>query len=118
MTPPTLNAVDELTAAQIKRIYGLGFAAGLKNTISADDDNRPYIEEIERLQEKSEADLNVISLQSQTIQRLKGDVLVMRVIAVILIVAVALLLLIVHAQAKDDSQLIIQPAAAEGDGMA
>jgi len=116
MKPPTLTAHDELTAAQIKRIWGLGFAAGLKNGVSVDDDDRPYIAEIERLQEKSEADLSLISLQSQTIQRLKGDVFVMRIIAVILIVAVLILLVIVHAQAKDGPELIIQPTAAEESG--
>jgi hypothetical protein len=112
--PLDITAIDELTAAQIERIYGLGFVAGLTNRppVHEDDPVGSYIQEIQRLQQKSEQHLKVISLQTQTIQRLKGDVLAMRIAMIILVLLVAILLVIVREQVNE---LIIQPTAVERD---
>lgn len=119
MMPPTLTAADDLTAAQIQRIYGLGFAAGVKHSLPFEgrDSLTSCVQEISRLRYTRENDLKVISSQSHCIQRLRRNLVATRAAAFVLALIVIALLLVIAEQNSDAPEVIVRPAA-EGTGRA
>lgn len=106
--PPTLPTVDELTAAQIKRIYALGYAAGLNTLIPVQCPGKPQGKATEwtLLDDCTE----IIERKNELIKKLQRDLVIVRTAAIVLLLVIVLLC-IIAGRSEEQEDLVIQPTA-------